>query len=82
MSISIYVTEIKIVDPKTATVSMVIDSSDLGRLQFDVAAEPGDGDSAKILHHVRSRLEQFGRELADVSRPQHQLRISVPPQLK
>jgi hypothetical protein len=77
MTVSIHVTKIEIVDPKITTISVIIDSPDLGRLSVDIAAETEDGDPTKALHQVRSKLQRFGRELAEVTT--HQLRLSVPP---
>jgi hypothetical protein len=81
MSVAIYVTKIEIADPKRAAVSVVIDC-DLGQLQLDLGMEPMDGDTNEILNATRKRLERFGQELLNATRPQYPLRLSKPPQSK
>ena len=78
MTVAVYVTKIEMVDPKTATVSVVIDS-DLGRLQLNLLAAPSNSQPNVILDQVRSQLARFGNELLNQSQS---LRFSIPPQLK
>jgi hypothetical protein len=78
MTVAVYVTKIEMVDPKTATVSVVIDS-DPGRLQLNLLAAPSNSQPNVILDQVRSQLARFGNELLNQSQS---LRFSIPPQLK
>ena len=81
MSVAIFVTKIEMVDAKTASVVVVIDC-DIGRLELDMSAQSAESDTVHILRQIQERLERFGRELAEATRPQHRLRLSTPPQLK